>query len=227
MSGRILVVEDEVDIAGYLRRGLAYEGYTVEHAATGATALTAARERPPDLVVLDLGLPDMDGLEVARRLNAGSPVAILMLTARDTVADRVTGLDAGADDYLAKPFAFEELLARVRALLRRSSAQQQHQQLRYGTLAMDVAAREVRSGEHLVELTAKEFDVLELFMTYPRQVLTREQVYERVWGYDFGSESNVLEVYIRALRQKLEHAGAPRLLQTVRGVGYVLRDSEV
>jgi two-component system response regulator MprA len=227
MSARILVVEDEVEIAGYLRRGLAYEGYTVEHAASGAVALIAARERPPDLVVLDLGLPDMEGLEVARRLTAGSPIAILILTARDTVADRVTGLDAGADDYLAKPFAFEELLARVRALLRRSSAQQQQQQLRYGPLAMDVAAREVRLGEQRVELTAREFDVLELFMSHPRQVLKREQVYERVWGYDFGSESNVLEVYVRALRQKLEQAGAARLLQTVRGVGYVLRDDEV
>ncbi|NTU84529.1 MAG: response regulator transcription factor, partial [Chloroflexales bacterium] len=159
-----------------------------------------------------------------RRLRAGVPVAILMLTARDTVADRVTGLEGGADDYLTKPFAFEELLARIHVQLRRSSAQE-HEQLRVGLLLMDVAAREVRVGAQRVDLTAREFEVLELFLRHPRQVLTREQVYERIWGYDFGADSNVLEVYVRALRQKLEAAGASRLIQTVRGVGYVLRDT--
>lgn len=223
MGERILLVEDEPEIASYLVRGLAYEGYQVEHVATGATALSAVRERPPDLVILDLGLPDLDGLEVAQRLRAGTPVAILMLTARDTVADRVAGLMGGADDYLTKPFAFEELLARVHVQLRRAQAHQQHELLRFDRVTLDVAAREVRVDDQRVELTAREFDVLELFMRHPRQVLTREQVYERIWGYDFGADSNVLEVYVRALRQKLEATGASRLLQTVRGVGYVLR----
>ncbi|MCX7792715.1 MAG: response regulator transcription factor [Chloroflexaceae bacterium] len=224
MAQRILLVEDEPEIASYLVRGLGYEDYHVEHVATGAAALAAAREHPPDLVILDLGLPDMDGLEVARRLRAGAPIPILMLTARDAVADRVAGLMGGADDYLTKPFAFEELLARVHVQLRRAQARQQHELLRFDGVTVDVAAREVRVGDQRVELTAREFDVLELFMRHPRQVLTREQVYERIWGYDFGADSNVLEVYVRALRQKLEAAGAPRLLQTVRGVGYVLRD---
>ncbi len=224
VSQRILLVEDEPDIASYLKRGLVYEGYSVEHAATGAAALAAARERPPDLVILDLGLPDLDGFEIARRLRAGPPLAILILTARDAVADRVAGLEGGADDYLTKPFAFEELLARIHVQLRRRSAQQQHEQLRVGPVLMDVAAREVRVGPTRVELTAKEFEVLELFLRHPRQVLSREQVYERIWGFDFGADSNVLEVYVRALRQKLEATGTPRLIQTVRGVGYVFRD---
>ncbi len=223
MGQRILLVEDEPEIASYLVRGLAYEGYHVERVATGAEALAVARERPPDLVILDLGLPDLDGLEVARRLRAGAPVAILMLTARDAITDRVAGLMGGADDYLTKPFAFEELLARVHVQLRRAQAQQQHELLHFDRVTMDVAGHEVRVGDQRVELTAREFDVLELFMRHPRQVLTREQVYERIWSYDFGADSNVLEVYVRALRQKLEAAGAPRLLQTVRGVGYVLR----
>lgn len=223
MGQRILIVEDEPEIVSYLVRGLSYEGYLVEHAATGSAALSAIRERLPDLVVLDLGLPDMDGLDLARRLRAGAPIPILMLTARDTVADRVAGLEGGADDYLTKPFAFEELLARIHVQLRRVSAQQQHEQLRFDQLVMDVAAHEVRVGGRQVDLTAREFEVLELFMRHPRQVLTREQVYERIWGYDFGADSNVLEVYVRALRQKLEAAGALRLLQTIRGVGYVLR----
>ncbi|MEI7772452.1 MAG: response regulator transcription factor [Chloroflexales bacterium] len=224
MGQRILVVEDEAEIASYLRRGLVYEGYTVEVAFSGAAAMAAARERPPDLVILDLGLPDIDGIEVARRLRSGPPLPILMLTARDAVADRVAGLEGGADDYLTKPFAFEELLARVHVQLRRRSAQQEHDLLVVGALTMDAAAHEVRVSGQRVELTAKEFEVLDFFMRHPRQVLTREQVYERVWGYDFGSDSNVLEVYVRALRQKLEAVGAPRMLHTVRGVGYVLRE---
>jgi DNA-binding response OmpR family regulator len=224
MSYRILIVEDEAEIADYLRRGLAYEGFGIEIADDGPAALVAARERPPDVVVLDLMLPGLDGMEVAQRLRAGSSVPIIMLTARDSVADRVAGLERGADDYLVKPFAFEELLARIRVQLRRHQAQDTGEVLHFGPLLLDLAAHEVRLGDRRVEFTAKEFELLELFMRHPRQVLTRDLLYERIWGYDFGGESNVIEVYIRALRQKLEVAGAPRLIHTVRGVGYVLRE---
>jgi DNA-binding response OmpR family regulator len=224
MSYRILIVEDEAEIADYLRRGLAYEGFGIEVADNGPAALVAARERPPDVVVLDLMLPGLDGMEVAQRLRAGSSVPIIMLTARDSVADRVAGLERGADDYLVKPFAFEELLARIRVQLRRHQAQDTGEVLHFGPLLLDLAAHEVRLGDRRVDFTAKEFELLELFMRHPRQVLTRDLLYERIWGYDFGGESNVIEVYIRALRQKLELAGAPRLIHTVRGVGYVLRE---
>jgi DNA-binding response OmpR family regulator len=220
----ILIVEDEAEIAGYLRRGLAFEGYGVEIAASGAEALAAARERPPDLVVLDVMLPGLDGLEVARRLRAASDVPIIMLTARDAVPDRVAGLEAGADDYLVKPFAFEELLARIRVQLRRRQRAEHPALLRYGPLTMDTAAHETRINDRRVELTAKEYDLLELFMRHPQQVLTREVIYDRVWGYDFGGESNIIEVYVRYLRQKLEAGGEPRLIHTVRGVGYILRE---
>jgi two-component system, OmpR family, response regulator MprA len=224
MSQRILIVEDETEIADYLRRGLAYEGFAVEVAGDGLAALAAARERVPDVVVLDLMLPGLDGMEVARRLRAGSTVPIIMLTARDSVADRVAGLERGADDYLVKPFAFEELLARIRVQLRRHQARDTGEVLRFGPLTIDLAAHDVRLGERRIEFTAKEFELLELFMRHPRQVLTRDLLYERIWGYDFGGESNVIEVYVRALRQKLELAGAPRLIHTLRGVGYVLRE---
>jgi two-component system, OmpR family, response regulator MprA len=224
MAHRILVVEDEAEIASYLRRGLSYEGFVVEVAGDGLEALAAARERPPDLIVLDLMLPSLDGMEVARRLRAGSSVPIIMLTARDAVADRVAGLDSGADDYIPKPFAFEELLARIRVQLRRHQAQEAGEVLRFGPLSLDVAAHEVVVGGRRADFTAKEFELLELFMRHPRQVLTRELIYERIWGYDFGGESNVIEVYVRALRQKLETIGAPRLIHTVRSVGYVLRE---
>jgi two-component system response regulator MprA len=224
MAQRILIVEDEVEIADYLRRGLAFEGFAVEVAGNGYAALVAARERPPDVVVLDLMLPGLDGMEVAQRLRAGSSVPIIMLTARDSVADRVAGLERGADDYLVKPFAFEELLARVRVQLRRHQAQDTGEALAFGPLNLDLAAHEVRLAGQRISFTAKEFELLELFMRHPRQVLTRDLLYERIWGYDFGGESNVIEVYIRALRQKLESAGAPRLIHTIRGVGYVLRD---
>ena len=220
----ILIVEDEAEIAGYLRRGLAFEGFSVEIAATGTAALNAARERPPDLVVLDVMLPGVDGFEVARRLRAASDVPIIMLTARDAVPDRVAGLEAGADDYLVKPFAFEELLARIRVQLRRRQRDEQPNVLRYSRLTMDTAAHETQIGARRVELTAKEYELLELFMHHPQQVLTREVIYDRVWGYDFGGESNIIEVYVRYLRQKLEAAGEPRLIHTVRGVGYILRD---
>jgi two-component system response regulator MprA len=224
MAHRILIVEDEVEIADYLRRGLAYDGFTVEVAGDGPAALAAARERPPDVVVLDLMLPGLDGMEVTQRLRAGSSVPIIILTARDSVADRVAGLERGADDYLVKPFAFEELLARIRVQLRRHQARDTGEMLRFGPLTVDLAAHEVRLGERRVDFTAKEFELLELFIRHPRQVLTRDLLYERIWGYDFGGESNVIEVYIRALRQKLEAAGASRLIHTVRGVGYVLRE---
>lgn len=222
---RILVIEDESEIAGYLRRGLTLEGYQVDVAGDGNAGLAAAREHMPDLVVLDLMLPGIDGLEVARRIRAASDdVPIIMLTARDTVADRVTGLESGADDYLVKPFAFEELLARIRVQLRRRQSAQNSEVLRYNGLIIDTAARDVRIGERRVELTAKEYELLELFMRHPQQVLTREVIYDRVWGYDFGGESNIIEVYVRYLRQKLEAGGENRLIQTVRGVGYILRE---
>ena len=224
MPQRILIIEDETEIANYLRRGLAYEGFTVEIASDGLAALAVARERVPDVVVLDLMLPGLDGMEVAQRLRAGSSVPIIMLTARDSVADRVAGLERGADDYLVKPFAFEELLARIRVQLRRHHAQDTGEVLRFGALVVDLAAHEVRLDDRRIDFTAKEFELLELFMRHPRQVLTRVLLYERIWGYDFGGESNVIEVYIRALRQKLEAAGVPRLIHTLRGVGYVLRE---
>ncbi len=224
MAERVLVIEDEAKIADFLRRGLIYEGYQVDVAPNGEAGLALARERSPDLVILDLMLPDMDGLEVCRRLRAASDVPILILTAKDAVSDRVKGLDSGADDYLVKPFAFEELLARLRALRRRRQAAEAQEVLRFADLTLNTATREVWRGNRRIELTAKEFDVLELFMRHPRQVLTRDILYERIWGYDFGGESNIIEVYIRYLRSKLEAGGEPRLLQTVRGVGYALRE---
>ena len=224
MSDTVLVIEDEARIADFLRRGLTFEGYKVLVAPDGPSGLAVAREQPPDVVILDWMLPGMDGLEVCRRLRAAEPMPILMLTAKDSVADRVTGLDAGADDYLVKPFAFEELLARLRALLRRSKPAEATETLKFADLTLDPVAREAKRGERRLILTAKEFDLLELFMRHPRQVLTRETIYDRIWGYDFGGESNIIEVYIRYLRQKTEAGGESRLLQTVRGVGYVLRE---
>ncbi len=224
MSPKILIVEDEEQIASFLRRGLTYEGYEVETAADGTSALGKARDARPDLVVLDLMLPGMDGLEVCRRLRAAhSSLPILILTARDSVSDRVQGLDAGSDDYMVKPFALAELLARVRALLRRAGPGEP-EVLQFADLKLDTGTRQVYRAETRIELTSKEFDLLELFLRHPKQVLTRETIYDRVWGYDFGGESNIIEVYIRYLRQKLEADGRSRLLFTVRGVGYVLRE---
>jgi DNA-binding response OmpR family regulator len=223
---RILVVEDEAEIAGYLRRGLSFEGYVVETAADGQAALIAARERPPDVIVLDVMLPKIDGFEVAKRIRTASDVPIIMLTARDAVPDRVQGLEVGADDYLVKPFAFEELLARIKAQLRRVHGRNTGNVLRYGTLQMDVSAHETTVGSRRVELTAKEYELLELFIRHPQQVLTRDIIYDRVWGYDFGGESNIIEVYVRYLRQKLEANGEARLIHTVRGVGYILREDQ-
>jgi two-component system response regulator MprA len=223
MTIRVLVIEDEDRIRQFLQRGLTYEGYRVDVAADGPSGLSLARENPPDVVILDWMLPGMDGLEVCRRLRAGGAVPILMLTAKDAVGDRVLGLDAGADDYLVKPFAFDELLARIRALLRRA-APAQPEVLHFADLSLDTGTRQACRGDRAIDLTAKEYELLELFLHHPRQVLTRELIFDRVWGYDFGGESNIIEVYVRYLRQKIEAAGEPRLLHTVRGVGYVLRE---
>ena len=220
----VLVVDDDQRIASAIRRALIYEGYQVEVARDGPVALTHVRERPPDLMILDVMLPGLDGMEVARRLQAGGgEFPILMLTAKDGTSDRVRGLDAGADDYLVKPFAYEELLARVRALLRRRAPRRQRT-IRYADIAMDLGAHEVKRDGRLIALTAKEFDLLELFVRNPRQVLTRERIMDAVWGFDFGATSNVVDVYVGYLRQKLEDGGAPRVIQTLRGVGYVLRE---
>lgn len=224
MSARVLIIEDDEQILKFLRRGLAYEGYQVDTAMDGPSGLAIARDNPPDVVVLDLMLPGMDGLEVCRRLRAGGPVPILILTAKDTLNDRIQGLDMGADDYMVKPFNLDELLARIRALLRRS--QPSHPQiLRFADLTLDTGTRQAVRGDKVIPLTAKEYELLELFMRSPRQVITRETIFDKVWGYDFGGESNIIEVYIRYLRQKLEEGGQPRLLHTVRGMGYVLREA--
>jgi len=224
MREHILVIEDDEGILQVLQRGLSYEGYSVETALDGRDGLARARLRPPTLVILDWMLPGLDGLEVCQRLRAAGNVPILMLTAKDTVADRVEGLDAGADDYLVKPFEFDELLARIRALLRRAKPEGAPEVLAFADLKLDTGTHQVFRGEREIELTAKEFELLELFLRHPRQVLTRDVIYDRVWGYDFGGESNIIEVYVRYLRQKSEGAQEPRLIHTVRGVGYVLRE---
>jgi two-component system response regulator MprA len=219
------VVDDEPAVRNALERALALEGYEVDLAENGLDALRALASAPPDLVVLDVLMPEVDGLEVSRRLRrTGDRTPILMLTARDEVSDRVAGLDAGADDYVVKPFALEELLARVRALLRRAGPAEDDGALRFADAALDPATREVRRGARPIELTRTEFLLLELFLRNPRQVLTRALIFERVWGYDFGPSSNSLEVYVGYLRRKLEAGGEPRLIHTVRGVGYVLRE---
>jgi two-component system, OmpR family, response regulator MprA len=221
---RILVVDDEPAVRDSLQRALMLEGYEVDLAADGAEALSRLADRPPDAVLLDVLMPGVDGLEVARRVRmAGNRVPILMLTAREQVTDRVAGLDAGADDYVVKPFALEELFARIRALLRRDGAA--GGALQFSDVTLDPATHEVRRGERAIELTRTEFNLLELFLRNPRQVLTRSLIFERVWGYDFGFSSNSLDVYIGYLRRKLEAGGESRLVQTVRGIGYALRES--
>jgi len=225
MKERILIIEDDEAIQRILKRALTYEGYVVDAALDGETGLRLFRESRPDLVVLDWMLPGVDGLEVCQRLRTVSRVPILMLTAKDTVQDRVQGLDAGADDYIVKPFQVEEFLARVRALLRRTEADRTPV-LTFADLELDTRTRQARRGQRVIPLTAREYDLLELFMRHPRQVLTREMIFDRIWGYDFSGESNVLDVYIRYLRQKLEAEGEPRLIHTLRSVGYVLRESE-
>ena len=224
---RILVVDDDAAVRESLRRALQLEGYDVELAADGAEALDRLKldAAGADALVLDVSMPRLDGLEVCRRLRrSGSTVPVLMLTARDEVADRVAGLDAGADDYVVKPFALEELLARLRALLRRSSGSPADV-LRFADLELDPGTRIVTRGGDPIELTRTEFSLLELFMLNPRQVLTRSVIFERVWGYDFGFGSNSLDVYVGYLRRKTEQGGKPRLIQTVRGVGYALREA--
>jgi two-component system, OmpR family, response regulator MprA len=224
MNERILIIEDDLAILKVLQRGLAYEGYTVDVATEGRTGLNQAHDHRPDLVILDWMLPGMDGLEVCRRLRLQGGLPILMLTAKDTIQDRVQGLDAGADDYIVKPFNLDELTARIRALFRRTQTER-NQVYIFADLKMDSDSRQVTRGKRLVSLTAKEYELLELFLRHPRQVLTREVIFDRVWGYDFGGESNVLEVYIRYLRQKLEAEDEARLIHTVRSVGYVLREN--
>jgi two-component system response regulator MprA len=221
---RVLVVDDEPAVRQALDRALRFEGYETEMAGDGLGALSAIAERPADAVVLDVAMPRVDGLEVCRRLRAaGDPTPILLLTARVAISERVAGLDAGADDYLVKPFALEELLARLRALLRRSGPSDD-EVLRFGDLSLDPATREVSRCERRIELTRTEFLLLELLLRNARQVLPREVIFDRVWGYDFGANSNSLEVYIGYLRRKTEADGETRLVHTVRGVGYVLRD---
>ncbi|HCT78904.1 MAG TPA: DNA-binding response regulator [Micromonosporaceae bacterium] len=228
---RILVVDDDRAVRESLRRSLQFNGYQVELASDGQQALDAVLSARPDAMVLDVMMPRLDGLEVCRRLRStGDDLPILVLTARDMVSDRVAGLDAGADDYLPKPFALEELLARLRALLRRAISDRdgvEHSSppLRFADLEMDVGTREVRRGERSISLTRTEFALLELLLSHPKQVLTRGRILEEVWGYDFPTSGNALEVYVGYLRRKTEAAGEPRLIHTVRGVGYVLRET--
>jgi two-component system response regulator MprA len=230
----VLVIDDQENIIEFIKLGLKYEGFQVEAAADGPQGLAAAQRIIPDLIILDIMLPGMDGLEVCRRLRSNpttQDVPILMLTAKDDVRDRITGLDTGADDYLTKPFSFEELVARIRAILRRQSrgrgdeAEAGHGQiLQFGDLQLNTATREVLRGERQIELTATEYNLLHLFMSHPRQVLDRQTILNRVWGYDFLGETNIIEVYVRYLREKIEDSpSTPRLIQTVRGVGYVLK----
>jgi two-component system response regulator MprA len=224
---RVLVVDDDPNLLRMLRRGLVLAGYDVEAAEDGETALHSLREAVPDLLVLDVMLPEpIDGLEIARRLRqSGSDVPILMLTARDQVSDKVAGFASGADDYLAKPFAFEELLARIGALLRRRArVPQATERLRYADLELDASTREVWRNGQLLDLTAREFDLLAYFMRHPRQVLSREQIFSSVWGSDYLGSSNIIDANVSYLRDKLEAGGRPRLLQTIRGVGYALRE---
>jgi two-component system response regulator MprA len=222
---RVLVVEDEPAVRESLERVLLHEGFDVDVAADGREAIRQVAAARPDAVLLDVLMPQLDGLEVCRRMrDTGDRTPVLMLTARDAVGDRVAGLEAGADDYLAKPFALDELLARLRALLRRSGWEADRQLLRFGDLELDPGAYEVHRGGRPIELTRTEFLLLELFLHHPRQVLTREVIFDRVWGYDFGPSSNSLEVYVGYLRRKTEAAGETRLLHTIRGVGYVLKE---
>jgi two-component system response regulator MprA len=222
---RVLVVDDEPAVRRALERALRLDSYEVDLAADGEEALDAMASNPADAVILDVAMPRLDGLEVCRRMRAaGDRTPILMLTARDAIDDRVKGLDVGADDYLVKPFALRELQARLRALLRRTAEGGDGEILRYADLELDPIAHEVRRGDRLIELSKTEFLLLELFLRHPRQVLTRTTIFENVWGYDFGPTSNALGVYMGYLRRKTEVDGESRLLHTVRGVGYVLRD---
>lgn len=220
----VLIADDDRKIIDMLRRTLAYEGYQVVTASDGQEALAKAQAQRPDVIVLDWLMPRLDGVEVARRIRAADTTPILMLTARDAIEDRVEGLDSGADDYLVKPFAPAELLARIRALLRRTEGTASERASSYADLYLDPVTRETRRGDRRFSLSPKEFDLLAYLLQHPRQVLQRERILLDVWGYDFGGDGNVLEVYISYLRSKTEAGGEPRLIQTVRGVGYVLRE---
>lgn len=218
---RVLIVDDEAHIVEFLQMGFDYEGFDVSVAKNGTEALNKAAAHPPDIVILDVMLPGINGLDVARRLRKLEDVAIIMLTARDAVDDRVAGLDTGADDYVTKPFAFKELMARVRAVMRRHGKSLERL-LTFQDVQLDRETRIVTRGERTVELTPREFELLELFLTHPRQVLTRDAILSRIWGYDFEGDDNVIEVFVRHLREKLGD-NPPRLIQTVRGIGYALR----
>jgi two-component system response regulator MprA len=225
----VLVVDDDDRLVSSVRRVLAYEGYRVLTATSGPEGLQLARDESPDLIILDVMLPGLDGLEIARRVQAGGGVPVLMLSARDRIEDKVAGLEAGADDYLVKPFAVEELLARVKARLRRRepenpSSAQTATLLRFSDLVLDIGAREARRADRAIRLTSKEYDLLHLFMRHPRRVLPHTYILEQVWGYDFEGESNLVPVYVGQLRAKLEAGGEPRLIHTVRHAGYVLRE---
>jgi two-component system response regulator MprA len=226
MEGRLLVVEDDPQVRAMLTRALRYEGFEVAAACDGAEAMAALRASPPDLLLLDLLLPDADGVDLCGRLRAGGdPVPILMLTARDTITDRVAGFEAGADDYLVKPFSTAELVARVRALLRRARDRAPTATRRIGDLTLDPATHEVRRGGRAVQLTRREFDLLALFLDNPGTVLDRERLLTEAWGFESPVETNAIDVYVGYLRRKLEEGGEPRLIHTVRGVGYVLREA--
>lgn len=223
---RILVIDDDPAITSVLKRGLSYEGFAVDIAGNGAQGLGIARERVPDLVILDIMMPEMNGLEVLRRLrSADAQLPVLMLTAKDAPTDQIQGLEGGADDYVIKPFTFGVLLARVHALLRRHEVDRPPV-LRFADLSLDISTRQARRGDREFDLTKTEYELLYLFLEQPRCVLTREILMDRVWGYDFEGNTNVLEVYVKQLRQKLASEGEPRLIQTIRGVGYALREEE-
>ena len=219
---RILVIEDEADIAQFIKRGLLYKGYEVDIALSGEQALSMALEHQPDAAILDLMLPDMEGIEVCRRLRAASDMPIIMLTARDAVSDKVEGFEAGADDYLTKPFAFDELLARVRAMLRRRSSSEEV--IKVGDLIIRLASREVTRGGRNIELTKREYDLLELLARNADRVVNKEVIFEKVWGFSYEPESDAIKVYVRYLRKKLNAPGQPDLIRAVRGVGYMLKN---
>jgi DNA-binding response OmpR family regulator len=221
---RILVIDDDPAVTSVLKRGLAYEGFAVDTAGSGTEGLAIARDRAPDLVVLDIMMPSLGGLEVLQRLRAAdAQLPVLLLTAKDAPADQVHGLEQGADDYVVKPFTFEVLLARIRALLRRRDAERPAT-LRFADLSLDTGTRRARRGDREIDLTTTEYDLLHQFMEHPQRVLPKEFLMDRVWGYDFGGNTNVLEVYVKQLRQKLEAENEPRLIHTLRGAGYVLRE---
>lgn len=225
MDEKILIIEDDENIRRLLQRALNLEGYKVELAPEGISGLALARDQRPDLIILDLMLPNISGLEVCQKLRLTSSAPILILTAKEQLEDKIKGLDAGADDYMVKPFEIEELLARVRALLRRTTSEREDQ-LTMADLVLDAKTRTAIRGERVIRLTVKEYDLLYLFMSYPGQVMTRDMIFERVWGGTFHGESNVLDVYIRYLRQKLEENGEPRLIYTLRGVGYLMHEPD-